>query len=196
MVFYAILDTLTNLGTFSVLIPFILAFTISYATLEKIKLFGNKKYNAITSLVIGLLTASSMQISSAINSLLQKVGFGIIVMLAIILILGLFGIKDASKLYWIGILVFLAVLYAQFSNETITAFIKNLILNKYAIIFLAALITFGWIIGFENLLPKRTTQPQQPRIATTASEAIKYPKLERAGEISGEQLGQHAGHSH
>ncbi len=188
MVFYAILDFFTNLGIFSVFVPFILAFTLSYAVLEKTKIFDNQKYNVITALVIGLLTASSMQISVAINSFMQKVGLGIIVMLAILMILGLFRIKDTSKLYWIGILVFIAIIYFQFSNEAISLYIKNLILNRYTIILLAALITFGWIIGFKNLFPARA-QRQAPQIAAGASEVLGRSRLEKIGEIPGEKLG-------
>ena len=198
--FYAILETLRNFGTFSVLAPFLLAFTISFAVMEKMKLFStNKKYHLIVSLIFGFLTVSSMQISSAIGSFIEKLGLGIIVMIGIMLILGIFGFKASNKGAWIGGLVFLAVLYFQFSNEAITIFLKNLLLSKYAIILLASLLTFWWIVGFPNILPTTTTQstPQQPRIATPTSEVVQdfRPHARKIGEIPREQL-SHEGHGH
>lgn len=199
MVFYAILETLRNFGTFSVLAPFILAFTISFAVMEKIKLFSdNKKYHIIISLIFGFLTVSSMQVSSAIGSFVEKIGLGIVVMIGIMLILGIFGFKASNKGAWIGGLVFLAVLYFQFANESITIFLKDLLLNKYLIILLASLLTFWWIVGFPNILPASTTQPaQQSRVQSTPSEVVQdfSPHTRRVGQIPREQLG-HEGHGH
>ena len=188
--FYAILETLRNFGTFSILAPFLLAFTISFAVMEKMKLFSNnKKYHLIISLIFGFLTVSSMQISSAIGSFIEKVGLGIVVMVGIMLILGIFGFKASNKGAWIGALVFLVILYFQFQNNAITIFLKDLLLNKYAIILLASLLTFWWIVGFPNILPTKTDQ--QSKMVTTASEATQdfRPHLKEVGRIAGKDLG-------
>lgn len=176
MVFYAILETLKEFGIFSVVVPFFLAFTLSYAILEKIKLLKNHKQHAIVSVVIGLLTASSMQISSLINSFLEKVGFSLAVMVCILLILGIFGIKNTNKLWWIGILVFIGILYFQFTNESVRTLIEDLVINRYTLIFLAALLTFWWITGFPSFTLTSTPTAQSPSIASTASEVFGRPR--------------------
>ena len=193
--FYAILETLRNFGTFSVLAPFLLAFTISFAVMEKMKLFSdNKKYHIIISLIFGFLTVSSMQVSSAIGSFIEKLGLGIIVMMGIMLILGIFGFKASNKGAWIGGLVFLAILYLQFSNPATTNFLKDLLLSKYAIILIASILTFFWIVGFPNILP--TTQTPS-RMVTSASDVIpeSRPHLREVGRIPGKELG-HECHGH
>ncbi len=192
--FYAILETLKNFGTFSVLAPFLLAFTISFAVMEKMKLFSkNKKYHIIVSLIFGFLTASSMQISSAIGSFIEKLGLGLIVMIGIMLILGIFGFKASNKGAWIGGLVFLAVLYFQFENESVTIFLKDLLLSKYAIIAIASILTFWWIVGFPNIFSTPTAQtparPTQPRVLSTASELTEGVQPRRNPE-------SHEGHAH
>lgn len=191
MVFYDILNTLKDIGIFSVVIPFFLAFTLSYAILQKIKILKNHKQHAVVSVVIGLLTASSMQISSLINSFLEKVGFSLAVMVGILLILGIFGIKETKKLWWIGVLVFIGILYFQFANEAIGTLIENLVINRYTLIFLAALLTLWWITGFPSFTLTPTSTPQSPKIASTASEVLKTPRLEKIKEISGEELYGH-----
>ena len=196
--FYAILETLRNFGTFSVLAPFLLAFTISFAVMEKMKLFSNnKKYHIIISLIFGFLTASSMQVSSAISSFIEKLGLGLIVMIGIMLILGIFGFKASNKGAWIGGLVFLAVLYFQFANESVTIFLKDLLLSKYAIIAIASILTFWWIVGFPTISPAPSAQTQKSKIVSTPSEVIQefQPHLKEIGRIPGKELG-HEGHSH
>ncbi len=194
MVFYAILETLTEFGIFSVVIPFFLAFTLSYAILEKVKILKNHKQHAIVSIVIGLLTASSMQISSLINSFLEKVGFSLAVMVCILLILGIFGIKNTSKLWWIGVLVFVAILYFQFTNETIRTLIENLVTNRYTLIFLASLLTFWWITGFPSFTLTPTAAPPSQRIASTASEVLREPR--ELTQTLREMERSHQGHHH
>lgn len=174
--FYDILTAFEEFGIFSIVIPFFLAFTLSYAILEKVKILKNHKQHAIVSIVIGLLTASSMQISSLINSFLEKVGFSLIVMVCILLILGIFGIKNTNKLWWIGVLVFIGILYFQFTNESINVLIKDVIINRYTLIFLAALLTFWWITGFPSFTLNSTPATQSPRIASTASEVFGRPR--------------------
>ena len=196
--FYAILETLKNFGTFSVLAPFLLAFTISFAVMEKIKLFSNsKKYHLIISLIFGFLTVSSMQISSAIGSFIEKIGLGIVVMIGIMLILGIFGFKASNKGAWIGGLVFVTILYLQFSNPTITNFLKDLLLSKYAIILIASILTFFWIVGFPNILPAPTAQSTpQSKMVTSASDIPGFkPQLKEIARIPGKDLG-HEGHAH
>lgn len=194
--FYAILETLRNFGTFSVLAPFLLAFTISFAVMEKIKLFSNsKKYHLIISLIFGFLTVSSMQVSSAIGSFIEKIGLGIVIMMGLMLILGIFGFKASTKSMWIGFSVFLVVLYFQFVNQAITDFLKDLLLSKYAIILIASILTFFWIVGFPNILPAAQSAPQS-KMVTSASDIPGFrPQLKEVGRIAGKDLG-HEGHNH
>lgn len=191
--FNNIVTLMGEAGIYSVVVPFLLAFTLTYAVLEKIKFFGKaSRYNLAISIIVGLLTTSSMTISAAMNSFLEKVGFGIIVMLGIILLLGIFGLKDLGKLWFFGAAVFLVIIYFQFSNPGIRSFIQELILNRYVLILIAAILTIWWITGSPSLIPLPSKPSKQSRIATPISEVEKEigpgGKLVKKGSLKEEDL--------
>lgn len=213
MVFNTFLDLSKEAGVFSIVIPFFLAFTLVYAILEKIKLFNKKKYSVALAAIVGLFTTASMQISSLINSFLEKVGFGLIVMVGLMMILGLLGIKDQKKLSWIGFAVFFVILYFQFVNETVEQFIINLVLNRYILIFLGAILTVWWIVGFPSAaLPtpgrptaasrsaRQAVQELESELGQVEAEPGVYPGLKKLGEYTEKELykekDDHEGHKH
>jgi len=179
MDFNELIAAMGDAGIYSVVIPFLLAFSLTYGVLEKIKLFGkNSKYNLTIAVITGFLTTSSMAVSAGMNSFLEKIGFGIIIMLAIILILGLIGIKDLGKLWYFGGAVFLIIVWFQFSSPGIRDWIQGLVLNRYVLIVIGAILTIWWITGSPaGLVPlpskAKPSEPKKGKIATPASEVIK-----------------------
>ena len=66
--------TLENIGLYEVALPFILIFTIIFAVLQKINLFGKntKNFNVIVALVIALFATRVSAVVTMMNSFLPK----------------------------------------------------------------------------------------------------------------------------
>ncbi len=88
-------------GVSDVLLPFILVFTVSFAVLQKAKIFGEeRKYNAIVALVLGLAVViphslnyypPEYDVVNIMNSALPGVSLALIMVIMFILILSVFG---------------------------------------------------------------------------------------------------------
>lgn len=92
------LATLDKIGFYEVALPFILIFTIIFAVLEKIHLFGEdtKNFNVIVALVIALFTIRVKGVVMMMNSFLPKVSMLVLVILMVLLIWGIFGAKGET----------------------------------------------------------------------------------------------------
>ena len=208
MVFREIVTGMQEFGIYSTVIPFLLAFTLTYAILEKTKIFAKKKLNITVALIFGLLTTSSMAISTAMNTFLEKVGFSLMIVLAIILVLGLLKVDFNKFQYgkYIGLVLFLFILYFQFASTTIATTIQNFVLNRYFLVIAGAVFTIWWITGFPSAaLPVPEKRPKKERsLETTASDLEKKygkGKLEEEKRLSREDLKElfektQEGHSH
>ncbi len=91
---------LERFGFFSVLLPFLLVFTIVYALLEKTKIFGmqkigdkdypKKNLNAMVAFVVALLVVSAKDIVLALQTSLPNIVMLLIVILAVLVGVGMF----------------------------------------------------------------------------------------------------------
>ncbi|MFH0831320.1 MAG: hypothetical protein V1886_00420 [archaeon] len=106
-------------GVFSVLLPFVLVFAVVFAILERTKVLGEKPaVNAIISVAIGLLSLQMDFYRKVFYAeFFQNLGTGIIILLALLIITGLFitsenGIEQAFKIggMIVGIVIFLVIL--------------------------------------------------------------------------------------
>lgn len=86
-------------GIYDVVLPFILIFTIIFATLEKIKIFGQegRRYNALIALSIALLFVAATNLVEAVNHYLPIIGLVLAIFLGLMLLLGIFGVEEGSK---------------------------------------------------------------------------------------------------
>jgi hypothetical protein len=103
MAFQELMIYLDNIGVADVLLPFILVFTVVFAILQKIKLFGEKnvrQINVIVALVMGLAVViphvmgrypPGADIVEIMNSALPNVSLIIIAILMLLLMVGIFG---------------------------------------------------------------------------------------------------------
>ena len=101
------LTTLENLGIMDVILPFILVFTLVFATLQKTKILGEKKnFNVIIALAMGLAVViphatnsypQGADVVDIINASLPQVALVMIVMLAMMILIGLWGVSPAWK---------------------------------------------------------------------------------------------------
>ncbi len=100
------LEFLEQYGFYEIVFPFILVFTIVFATLQKVKIFGehSRRYNTLIALVMSLMFVAATNLVEAINQYLPVVGLVLALFLGLMLILGIFGVKEGSgmqKLGWV-----------------------------------------------------------------------------------------------
>ena len=94
--FYSLMAELQAMGVYDYLLPFLLIFTIIFAILEKLMIFGKEhgtekpktNINLVISLILGLLVVSQPEITYIINSFLPKVSLFILVSLMFLVIAG------------------------------------------------------------------------------------------------------------
>jgi hypothetical protein len=121
MIFQDFIAQLDQLGFTDVLLPFILIFTIVFATLQKTKILGEgkKQYNVMVSLVMALavviphITGSWEQFGfdpvMVINNALPQVSIIVVAIVMMLLIIGVFGNDiDFAGTSLSGIIVLLA----------------------------------------------------------------------------------------
>ncbi|MBS3166702.1 hypothetical protein J4403_00660 [Candidatus Woesearchaeota archaeon] len=89
--FNYMLSWFIGIGGFDVILPFLLVFSIIFALLEKIGLFGSGKKNVhmLIALVMGLLVVASRDIVDTINGFLPRVSLVVIIVLMFLVVLGL-----------------------------------------------------------------------------------------------------------
>ena len=117
-------DQLADLGILDILLPFMLVFTLVFAALQKMKLFGEEKknINMIIALVMGLLFVvphvtgdyTDFDPVEIMNSFLPSVSLLLIAVVMFLLILGVFGAETAwggGIAGWVSIGAFVAVLW-------------------------------------------------------------------------------------
>lgn len=104
----AAIRSLESMGFYDVALPFILVFTIIFAVLQKVAIFGvdSKKYNAVIALVAAFLVVRVESIVGTVNMFLPKVSLFVLVVICLLMVLGIFGLKAE----WSGFMLFLAVI--------------------------------------------------------------------------------------
>lgn len=106
---------------FYYVLPFLLVFALIYGILTKSKLLGeNKGVNIILSLTLGLLSLVGNYFPNFIQAMSPKLAIGLSLLLAVMILLGLF-IDDNHK--WItnifitvGLIAFVVIAYSSMSD--------------------------------------------------------------------------------
>jgi len=122
MAFQDALYLLDQMGFTDVFLPFILIFTIIFAVLQKIELFGegkSRKFNSIISLAlaIGVIIPHSLNkyppgtdVVEILNAALPNVSLFIVSIVFLLVVIGMFGGKASWSNSWAGgIVTFIAV---------------------------------------------------------------------------------------
>lgn len=105
---YSQLDALLQLwesqGLFSVFLPFLLIFAVTFAVLNKSKILGGKTgIDVIVALCIGLLALQQEFLRDFFSELFPRLGMGIGVLITLVILVGLF-ITSKSENVWMIIL--------------------------------------------------------------------------------------------
>ncbi|MEX2017277.1 MAG: hypothetical protein WD876_02290 [Candidatus Pacearchaeota archaeon] len=103
-------------GIFSYVLPFLLIFCIVYVIISKIKIFeDNATVNAVIALSVGLLAMQFDIVPMFFAELFPRVGVGLSIILAILILLGLFIDPRQKFMMWglfvVGLLIAGFVLY-------------------------------------------------------------------------------------
>lgn len=108
--FDAFMGTLESIGFYSVALPFLLVFTIIFAMLEKIKLFGkqSKRFNLLIALVMAFLVIRVQSLVETMNSFLPQVSFLALIFIMFLLLLGI--LIGPTENGWSGIPLFLGII--------------------------------------------------------------------------------------
>ena len=121
MDFYELLGSFDQIGGFDLLLPFLLVFTLIFAVLQKISLFGENKHNIdmIIALVMSIFFLNNTYLIFILQRFLPSVSIILVVVLMFLLILGVFGGKTQFKegmLGWAIIFSVVAIMFALFSD--------------------------------------------------------------------------------
>jgi len=126
MVFGSIADIFLQweyMGVFDFVLPFLLVFAIVFGIISSTKFLGdNKGVHVVISLVIGLMSLRyQVFLSSFLSELFPCLGIGIAIMLAILILVGMFIAKDESR-YWgyglaaLAVIIAIVVVYQSFDG--------------------------------------------------------------------------------
>jgi len=122
-------DTLNyaaSMGVFKYVLPFLLIFAIVYGLLSKTKILGdNNGVNAIIALALGLLALVGDYVPNFFEKIMPNVGMALAIILAAVVLLGLFFSEEEGKgikwikyvIFGVGAIAFLAVVSNSFSGQ-------------------------------------------------------------------------------
>lgn len=97
-------------GFFSYVLPFLLIFALLFGILSQMKLFKeNRAINAIIALAVSLMALQFDMVPRFFEQVFPRVGIGIVVILIILIIMGLFMDPDQKGLM-IGLMIFGGIL--------------------------------------------------------------------------------------
>ena len=120
--FYDMFAQLQGSGLYEFALPFLLIFVITFAILEKTKIFGTTKdkeprtnINAIVAIIFGLLMINQFQIVDRLNLFIPKVSLFIVVAVMFLILIGIFGANletgFSGILLGIFVIISLVVIY-------------------------------------------------------------------------------------
>jgi hypothetical protein len=149
-----IADVLTSwqtAGVFDYVLPFLLIFTVIFGILEATKIVGpNKGVHVIIALVIGLLALRMGFVQDFFREIFPRLGVGLAVILALLIITGLFISSEQAK-YWmwgiaaVAVVVWIIVMVGSF--QAVSWLSGTGFFEDYAGMIIGAVLLIGVIIA-------------------------------------------------
>jgi hypothetical protein len=97
--FGSLLDSLSQMGFFSFVLPFLLIFALIYGLLLRVKLFEKDGINAIIALSVSLMALQFDFVPLFFSQIFPRVGVGLAVILAVLIVIGIFVPKQTWVVY-------------------------------------------------------------------------------------------------
>ncbi|MBI4140363.1 hypothetical protein HY485_00855 [Candidatus Woesearchaeota archaeon] len=107
---------LAEIGFVDIFLPFIIVLTVSYALLERTRVLGVEKgharhnLNAAVAVVIALFVVGSSHVLGITTSIIQYAGLFAVIILAVVLLLGLFGVQHLPENKWWNAVFFVVIM--------------------------------------------------------------------------------------
>ena len=147
-----ILNQWQSAGIFDYVLPFLLVFSIVFGILQATNLIGaNKGVHVIIALVVGMMAMRFGYVPEFFAQIFPFLGVGLGVILALLILTGLFINKEESR-YWmygiatIAVIVWIIVLISSFENANLWwggfYFFEN-----YASVIIGTVLVIGIIIA-------------------------------------------------
>lgn len=113
--FEEILNSWEKVGFFTYLLPFLLLFALVFGILSRMNIFKeNKAVNVIIAIVAGLMSLQFKGVSQFFSAIFPRMGIGLIIILVILILAGLFADPDSPMINYVllgvGVLVAIIVL--------------------------------------------------------------------------------------
>jgi hypothetical protein len=109
-----------GIGVFDFLLPFLLVFAVVYGILHYMRIFGdNRGVHLVIAVVIGIMSSRFPYFTQFYSEIFPRLGIGVVVLIALLVLTGLFFTKQSKKVFsWIllviGIVVAIIVFYQTF----------------------------------------------------------------------------------
>jgi hypothetical protein len=117
------MESLDKMGFYEVALPFLLIFTIVFAILQKVKIFGpnGKNFNAVIAMVLAFLVVRNQAIVSVLNEFLPKISLlSVVIVVTLLLFAILFNTEEPGFTKYLGgimmILVFIGIIVSLFGS--------------------------------------------------------------------------------
>lgn len=145
-------------GLFSIFLPFLLIFAVTFAILNKSKILGGKSaIDMIVAVVLGLLALQQQFLNRFFVELFPRLGMGIGVILTLVILIGLFMVEGKENVYMIimGSIAFIVFLVVILSTQSGFSFGGTMgWWNQWGNIIVWGVILIGIIVAF-SLTTKR-----------------------------------------
>ena len=128
---YSIQDViyqLENVGVFEILLPFFLIFAVVFGILSYMRIFGdNRGVHIVIAFVVGLMAVRLPYFNQFYRELFPRLGVGVTILLAVLILVGLFITKRNRGGIFIGLLaigavVAIVVIYEAFDYLGFTSY--------------------------------------------------------------------------
>lgn len=132
------IETLRKMGFFDIVLPFLLVFAVVFATLEKTKIFGEKKsgINSVIAFVVALTVIATANLVGIIQGFTQYIGiliiFIVVILMSVVLVLGkplseFKGERGPGAIKWLVVIIAIvgvigAMLYGLFGEQVMPMF--------------------------------------------------------------------------
>ena len=167
MAYEEVFQFLVRLGLVDVILPFMLVFTITYAILQRTKMFADKRINGMIAFVMGFFAVMAVNILNIINIAIAYFVLLLIIVLMLALIFGLTGAQTGSKnKIFAGIVAGLAIIFlflALVQAEIIEQ-------DKFWLFILIMIILGAIVYGIQHHYKGKSAPPKKSEPKKTSAE--------------------------